>query len=131
MNSRTGTGPAFRPGAVGAGMLWGLAVLLVGALINSVGSSLGAIPPALAETVMPLVWQGVGALVGGYVAGKRAASIGWLHGALAGMAFVLSLAAIMGVGFALPALADLLKVAGVGLGAATVGGMLGVGASGR
>lgn len=117
--------PGFQPGAVGVGMLWGLGLMLLGVVVQGV-VNMGT---PLSEGVLRLMdtlWPAVGAAVGGYLAGRRAAGVGWLHGLLAGIALVLSLAAVMGISSALPTLAWALKVGGVSAGAGMLGGVLGV-----
>ncbi len=117
-------------GAIGSGVLWGLGILILGAITQAVMGMSTPLSPAM-ESVMPQIWQGVGALLGGYLAGRRAAGNGLLHGAVSGIALILSVAAIMGVHTALPALAAVLKMAGIGAGAGALGGIFGVNLNGR
>lgn len=117
--------PGLRPGAIAVGVLWGLGLMLFGLVMQGVV----AMGTPLSEGVLQLmttVWPGIGALVGGFLAGRRAQGVGWLHGMLAGIALVLSIAAVAGVTTALPTLAWILQVGGVATGAGLLGGILGV-----
>jgi putative membrane protein (TIGR04086 family) len=84
-----------------------------------------------AVSLLALAYRGLAALVGGYVAARRASSWGWVHGAAAGAALVLSLFAVSGVGWSLPLLADLLKVMGVGTLFGSLGGVVGINSGNR
>lgn len=120
MNNETSTAPMFDFRAVGTGVLLGLGILMLGGIIQT-----------MASFNLPIVWQVAGSLLGGFLAARRAAGSGWLHGALAGAALMLSVAAVMGVHTALPLLADLLKLAGIGTGLGALGGIAGVNLGGR
>lgn len=128
------SGARFTPGlnmrAVGIGMIWGLALMVGTAILQAVFS---AISPLSEGTVslLALAYRGLAALVGGYVAARRASSWGWVHGAMAGTALVLSLFAVMGVGWALPTLADFLKMMGVGSLLGSLGGVVGINSGNR
>jgi len=122
MDAKTG---GFDLRAVGAGVLWGLVIMLVGALMQGLAGYASPLT-GRTEDVLTLVWQALGPLVGGFVAARRAAGSGWLHGAVAGLALVLSVASVMGVASALPTLAVLLKMAGIGIGVGALGGVAGV-----
>jgi putative membrane protein (TIGR04086 family) len=128
-DSRIGAGVDFL--AVGAGIVWGLLIIVMGGLAQGIASGLGFSPTAATELLMTLLWHALGAFVGGYLAGRRAGGLGWLHGALSGAALVLAIAAVMGVREALPELAALLKFAGIGTGAGVLGGIFGVNAARR
>lgn len=125
MHDDSSGGSAIDLRAVGAGVLWGLVLMVVGAIAQLFMGMNSPLSPEMTEW-LALLWQVAGGLLGGFLAARRAASSGWLHGAMAGMALVLSIAAIMGVRAALPTLAALLKMAGIGTGAGLVGGILGV-----
>jgi putative membrane protein (TIGR04086 family) len=125
MNGGTNTGTGVDLRAVGTGMVWGLGLMVAGALLQGVVAFVKPLEPATLM-VMEWVWPAVASLVGGFLAARRADGAGWLHGALSGAALVLSLGAIIGVASALPTLAWLLKMGGVGAGAGVVGGILGV-----
>jgi putative membrane protein (TIGR04086 family) len=129
MHGDVRSGAGFDGLAVGAGIVWGLMIVVLGGLAQGIASGLGFSPSAGTELVMTLLWHGIGAFVGGFLAARRAGGMGWLHGALSGAALVLSIAAVMGVREALPELAALLKFAGLGTGAGVLGGMLGVGSA--
>ncbi|HYF78077.1 MAG TPA: TIGR04086 family membrane protein [Symbiobacteriaceae bacterium] len=130
MNSGTGFTPGLNMRAVGIGMIWGLVLMLGTSLLQTVFS---AISPMSEGTLglLALAYRGLAALVGGYVAARRASSWGWVHGAMAGTALVLSLFAVMGVGWALPTLADFLKVMGVGTLMGSLGGVVGINSGDR
>jgi putative membrane protein (TIGR04086 family) len=115
--------------AVGIGMIWGLLLMLAGAVIQTVAATASPLSEVTVG-VLKFVWQGLGALVGGYMAARRAGSSGWLHGALSGAALVMALAAVMGFD-SLPTLAYVLKSAGIGAGAGILGGVVGVGGGNR
>lgn len=125
MSSGTGDTPAFDFRAVGAGMLWGLGLMLLGAVVQGI---VGYSTPlsGKVENWLAMAWQAVGPMVGGFMAARRAQGSGWLHGMLAGIAVVLSVAAAMGVHTALPTLAAVLKLVGIGGGAGALGGIAGV-----
>ncbi|HWI66677.1 MAG TPA: TIGR04086 family membrane protein [Symbiobacteriaceae bacterium] len=116
--------------AVGVGMIWGLGMMVLSLLMQSVVSALSPMSEATVG-ILALAYKGLGALFGGYIAAKRAAGAGWLHGAIAGTALMLSLLAVMGVAGPLPLLADFLKVVGVGSLLGTLGGVVGVNAGNR
>lgn len=125
MRSDSGAAPALDLRAVGIGVIWALVVLVLGAFVQA----LVGLRSPLSESgmqVMTLGWQVLAGLFGGIQAARRAAGSGWLHGALAGAALVLVVAAIMGISSALPGLAALLKMAGIGIGSGAVGGIAGV-----
>lgn len=130
MKGETDRPMAFDPGAVVAGMVWGLVLMLFGGIAQGL-FGFGRPLSAGAENVLTWVWQVAGPLLAGFLAARRAAGSGWLHGAVSGAAVVLSLAAVMGVHSALPTLAALLKLAGIGTGAGALGGIAGVNAGGR
>ncbi|MGE5676341.1 MAG: TIGR04086 family membrane protein [Mycobacterium leprae] len=125
MNGTNGESRKFDLMAVGMGVIWGLVVLIGGALVQTV---IGLSSPLSTQTIeiLTLVWQILAGLLGGMTAARRADTAGWLHGAVSGAALVLSIAAVMGVAQALPTLAVLLKMAGIGVVAGTVGGIAGV-----
>lgn len=116
--------------AVGVGMIWGLVMMLVSLVIQIIVSSMS---PLSAPALLTLgrVYQGLGALVGGYAAARRAASAGWLHGAIAGAALVLSLSAVAGLPSSLEVLADFLKLMGIGTLLGSLGGVVGVNSAKR
>ncbi|MDF2629172.1 MAG: hypothetical protein K0R39_3003 [Symbiobacteriaceae bacterium] len=128
------SGIRFSPGlnmrAVGTGMVWGLALMLGTAILQSV---LAAMAPLNEGTLglLSLAYRGLAALVGGYVAARKASSWGWVHGATAGTALVLSLFAVSGVWWALPTLADFLKIMGVGSLMGSLGGVVGINSGNR
>ena len=125
MDGRTG---GFDIRAVGTGVLWGLGVMALGALLHGL---VGYASPLSGRTedVLTLAVQVTGPLLGGFLAARRAAGSGWLHGALAGLTLVLAIAAVMGIGSALPTLAVVLKIAGIGTGVGALGGIVGVNSS--
>jgi putative membrane protein (TIGR04086 family) len=125
-----GSGRTIDLAAVGVGMIWGLVVLLAGTLTQGVYGYARPLSPET-EATMAFVWHVMAGLAGGFSSARRAAGSGWMHGALAGMALVLSLAAVAGVATALPTLATLLQLAGIGTGAGAVGGIIGVNVAGR
>ncbi|HYG57362.1 MAG TPA: TIGR04086 family membrane protein [Symbiobacteriaceae bacterium] len=122
--------PAVDLRAVGVGIIWGLGLLLGGALLQGIIASGSAMGEGT-EAVLRWVLHGASALLGGFLAARRAAGTGWLHGALAGVALMLSIAAVMGSHSALPLLARLLVAAGVGTGVGALGGVVGVNTGGR
>ena len=130
MNGGSGNTSGFNMRAVGVGMIWGLGMMLLSLLIQMIVSSMA---PLSAPVLLTLgrVYQGLGALVGGYAAARRAASAGWLHGAISGAALVLSLSAVAGIPFSLVLLADFLKMMGIGTLLGSLGGVVGVNAAKR
>jgi putative membrane protein (TIGR04086 family) len=116
--------------AVGSGMVWGLGLMVLGSLSQGVLDFVSPLGPDTGA-VMEMVWPAAGALTGGFLAARRAAGTGWLHGVLAGAGLVLCLGTIMGVASGLPTLAWLLKVGGISAGAGVLGGVLGVNSSGQ
>jgi putative membrane protein (TIGR04086 family) len=125
MNGESGAAPVLDVRAVGVGVLWGIGILLLGSVLHGL---IGFSSPlsAGAEMLLPLFWNALAGLFGGFQAARRAAGSGWLHGALAGVCLVLSMAAVMGVTSALPTMAAVLKFAGIGAGAGILGGIAGV-----
>ncbi|MDB4896999.1 MAG: hypothetical protein JWN15_3261 [Firmicutes bacterium] len=122
MNGESGAAPALDLRAVGVGVLWGIGTLLLGAVVQGIighNSQVG-------EAVLPLMWQALATLLGGFQAARRATGSGWLHGAISGIVLVLCLAAGMGIASALPSMAILMKMAGIGAGAGILGGIAGV-----
>lgn len=125
MNGESGAAPAFDLRAVGTGVLWGVGLMALGAAAQGIyayGSPLSSGAEALAGPV----WRTAGAFLGGFMAARRAAGSGWLHGALAGLGMLLPVSLVMGVIEALPGMMAALKVAGLGTAAGIVGGVLGV-----
>lgn len=127
MHGEMGTGRGVNLRAVGVGMIWGLGLMVLSVLVQSVVSMLSPLSQGTLD-LLKLVYNGLGALVGGYVAARRAAGAGWMHGAMAGTALVLSLVAVMGIADSLPLLKDFLIVMGVGSFLGTLGGVVGVNA---
>lgn len=125
MNSETGSGGSFDLSAVGSGVLRGLLLMLVGALVQAVIAYRAPLSPG-AEMAWNYSWQGLGALVAGFLSGRRASGSGWLHGSAAGMGLALVAAGVMGVLTSLPGLMTMLKALGVGAGLGAVGGIAGV-----
>ncbi|HEY3368483.1 MAG TPA: TIGR04086 family membrane protein [Symbiobacteriaceae bacterium] len=125
MNGESGAAPAFDLKAVGMGIIWGLVVLIVGSVVQGVVGFSTPLSPQAVQT-LGLAWQAAAGLLGGFGAARRASGSGWLHGAVAGMALVLAVAAVMGVSSALPTLAVVLKMAGIGTAAGMMGGIAGV-----
>ncbi|MFZ5824437.1 MAG: TIGR04086 family membrane protein [Bacillota bacterium] len=125
MNSETGSGGSFDLSAVGAGVLWGLMLMLLGALVQGVMAYRAPLSPS-AELGWTYAWQGMGALLAGFLSGRRALGSGWLHGAAAGMGLALAAAGVMGVLTALPGLLAMLKALGLGAGLGALAGIVGV-----
>lgn len=123
MKEESGGGPSLDLSAVGSGVLWGLILMLTGALIQGVMAYRSPLAPG-AETFWTYGWQGMGSLLAGFMAGRRAGGSGWMHGGLAGAGLALSIALVMGVLTDLPAMGALLK--GLG-GAAGLGSVAGIG----
>lgn len=130
MNGETGTGSSFDLSAVGSGVLRGLILMLAGAMVQGILSYRAALSPG-AEQMWVYTWQGLGCLLAGFLAGRRAGGAGWLHGSMSGIGLALAAAGVMGVLTALPGMAALMKgmVAGGGLG--VLGGIVGVNFSRR
>jgi putative membrane protein (TIGR04086 family) len=116
--------------AVGMGALWGLAMVGLGAMVQSMATGGTTLSPFM-DQAMRYGLQALGGLVGGFMAARRAEGTGWLHGALAGMALILSIGAIMGITTSLPTLAALLKMGGIGAGAGILGGIAGINVGSR
>lgn len=125
MNGESNTSSGVDLGAVATGMAWGLGLMVLGTLSQGAWAFVKPMDPATV-TAMKWVWPAVGSALGGFLAARRAAGTGWLHGALAGAALVLAIGTILGVANGLPTLAWLLKMGGVGAGAGMLGGVLGV-----
>lgn len=122
MNGESGAAPALDLRAVGVGVLWGIGTLLLGSVVQGIiGYN-----TQVAEAVLPLMWQALATILGGFQAARRATGSGWLHGATSGLALVLCLAGGMGIASSLPSMALLLKMAGIGAGAGILGGIAGV-----
>lgn len=130
MRGGTGFTPGLNMRAVGMGMIWGLALMVGTSILQAIFAAVSPLSEGTVE-VLALAYRGLAALVGGYVAARRATSWGWVHGAMAGTALVLSLFAVMGVGWALPTLADFLKVMGVGTLLGSLGGVVGINSGNR
>lgn len=125
MRDGSGAATGFDVRAVGMGVIWGLGILILGSIVQGIVGYSTAMSPQTVE-IMNWVWQAAAGLLGGFSSARRAAGAGWLHGAVAGIALVLSVAAIMGVSSALPTLATVLKMAGIGTAAGMAGGIAGV-----
>jgi putative membrane protein (TIGR04086 family) len=131
MNGERNAGPSFDLSAVGAGVLWGLMMMLTGSMLQGVLAYRSPLSPG-AETVWTYIWQGLGALLAGYMAGRKAGGSGWLHGGMAGAGLAIVAAVVMGVLTAMPGMAGLMKALGGGAALGALAGILGVNlASGR
>lgn len=125
MNRDSVAAPAFDLRAVGTGVLWGVGMMTVGAIGQGV-YAFGTPLSGGAEAWAGPVWRTAGALLGGFMAARRAAGSGWLHGALAGLGMLVPVSLLMGVIESLPGLMAALKMAGLGTVAGVIGGVLGV-----
>lgn len=125
MNGDSGASLAFDMRAVGSGALWGVVAMLLGSVLQGVLGFRSPLTPGT-EAIMSLVWQALGALLGGFLAARRAPGSGWLHGAAAGLTLVLALTAVNGVATALPPLGALAKAGGLSMGVGALGGVAGV-----
>lgn len=125
MNGEAAGGASLNVRAVGAGALWGLALMLMGAIAQGLFAH-GTPLSGTLEVVLPMAWRVLGAALAGFLAARRAEGAGWLHGLLAGMLLALALGVVTGVIMELPAIAVLAKWAGLGAGAGLVGGVAGV-----
>lgn len=130
MNAKTDTGPSFQLSAVASGVLWGLILMLAGALLQGIIAYRSPLSPG-AEMAGTYTWQALGALVAGFMSGRRAAGSGWLHGSTAGIGLALAAAGVMGVLTSLPTMAAMLKGLGAGAGLGAVAGITGVNFSDR
>lgn len=125
MRGSAGTEATLDLSAVGSGVLWGLILLLVGALALGVYDY--RLPPSPdSEAMRSLLMQGISAAVAGFYAGRRARRGGVLNGALAGLGLVLSAAMVMGVLTELPGMVGLSKALAVGLPSGAIFGIAAV-----
>lgn len=125
MHGEDDAGSGFDLSAVGSGVLWGMMLMLVGALLQGIMAYRSPLSPG-AEAFWNYGWQGMGALLSGFMAGRRAGGSGWLHGSIAGAGMALAVAGVMGVLTDLPAMAGLLKGLGGGAGLGALAGIAGV-----
>jgi|GEM_PF-3343553 len=130
MNDEGGASGSGTMAAIGSGVLWGLLIMLTGAVIQGVWAYKSPLPPGAEETAM-LIWQGLGAVVAGFFAARRAAGAGWLHGGLAGCALAMAATAIMGVLTDLPEMLAFARAVGSGAGLGALAGIAGINLGGR
>ncbi len=116
--------------AIGSGVLCGLLIMLIGAVIQGIWAYRSPLPVGSEQTAM-MLWQGLGALVAGFLSGRRAAGAGWLHGGLTGLAMIMAATALMGILTDLPELAAFGKAVGGGTALGALGGIAGVNLGGR
>lgn len=125
MRGADGTGPAVDLTALAAGVLWGLLLLVVSALV------LGALdfrfpPEPQAEAGRTLVVQGVAAAVAGLRAAWVAGRGGFLHGLLAGIALIAAAIVLIGIFRDLPGVVGTARGLLLGAGAGAVAGIAAV-----
>jgi len=125
MNGESSTGSVFDLRGIMVGTGWGLGLLLLAGLIQGAVGHGSPISAGL-EQILAMLWQALGVTLGGFVAGRRAPVAGWLHGALAGLCFILAVTVVMGVLAALPTMTALLKMGAIGLGLGAAAGAAGV-----
>lgn len=130
MRGESGLESSFDLGAVGSGILWGLMLMLVGSLVQGVYDYGSPLSPAAGSSWTYAV-QGLGGLLAGFRAGRRARGAGLLHGGIAGAGLALIAALMMGVLTELPAMGALFKSMGLGLGLGAVAGITAVNLTGR
>jgi len=112
------TGPAVDLSAIGSGVLWGLLLMLVSAMLLGVWDFRAA-PSPETEAGRTIVLQVVAAALSGFRAAWLAGRAGILHGLLAGLGLIASAVVVIGVLTDLPTMVSLLKgfIAGGGAGA--------------
>lgn|GEM_PF-4925890 len=122
MRGADGTGPAVDLTALAAGVLWGLLLLVVSALVLGVLDF--RFPPAPeAEAGRTLVVQGVAAAIAGLRAAWVAGRGGFLHGLLAGIALMAAAIVLVGIFRDLPGLMGTARGLILGAGAGAVAGV--------
>lgn len=128
--NREGEGPSLDLSAVGSGVLWGLILMLLGAVIQGIMAYRSPLSSG-AELFWTIGWQALGGLCAGFMAGRRAGGAGWLHGGLAGVGMALAVAGVMGVLTELPSMGALLRGLGAGISLGAFAGIIGVNFGGR
>lgn len=125
MRGADGTGPAVDLTALAAGVLWGLLLLVVSALVLGVLDF--RFPPApQAEAGRTLVVQGVAAGLAGLRAAWVAGRGGFLHGLLAGIALIAAAIVLVGIFRDLPGIAGAVRGLLLGAGAGALAGVAAV-----
>ncbi|MEW8977512.1 MAG: TIGR04086 family membrane protein [Symbiobacterium sp.] len=122
MRGAGGNGPAVDLAALSAGVVWGLLLLVVSALLLGVLDF--RFPPSPeAEAGRTLVVQGVAAALAGLRAARAAGRGGFLHGLLAGVAVMAAAIVLVGIFRDLPRLVGIVRGLLIGAGAGAVAGV--------
>lgn len=125
MRGEEGTGPAVDLSAIGSGVLWGLLLMLVSAVLLGIWDFRTA-PSPETEAGRTLILQVVAAALSGFRAARQAGRAGVLHGLLAGLGLIAAAVVVVGVLTDLPTLVSLLKGLAAGGGAGALAGIAAV-----
>lgn len=125
MRGAEGTGPAVDFPAIGSGVLWGLLLMLVSAVLLGIYDYRAAPSPEV-ETGRTLVLQVVAAALSGFRAARLAGRSGVLHGLLAGLGVIAAAVVITGILTDLTSLGGLLRAFVAGGGAGALAGVVAV-----